>query len=173
MTTFNSQDAKDANDAMGQDPLAEPAQAMKEIAIDVDEFSIQASLVPEHQRMDFLPRHFGRRHLLVGEAHVYGWMDRLCTTQRGGYWEFYELSNGGFYLAPRPLPEQAPHLHLRVDGNGFDGDMSVDAAGIVATLFALNYMMFGGASDLTQAYEQLLDYAAQHPESALIDAAID
>jgi hypothetical protein len=36
-------------------------------------------------------------------------------------------------MAPKP----DKRLRVEVDGNGFSGEMSADAAGIVATLFAL------------------------------------
>ncbi|QBR83759.1 hypothetical protein E3983_04950 [Legionella israelensis] len=52
--------------------------------------------------------------------------------------------------------------------------MSSDVAGIVATLFALNRLIWITESDdLCSKYEQLLDYAEQHKESGKIFAAID
>lgn len=45
-----------------------------------------ARLVPDHERLGFLPKHFGRRLRLRGEVTVYGWMDRLSPDYYGGYW---------------------------------------------------------------------------------------
>jgi hypothetical protein len=38
--------------------------------------------------------------MIIGEALVFGWLDRLCIDYSGGLWDFYSLSNGGFYMAP-------------------------------------------------------------------------
>jgi hypothetical protein len=64
---------------------------------------------------------------------------------------------------------------MAVEGNGFQGSMSADAAGITACLFAFN----GSAnrtheSRLIDADYGLRDYALRHhPEAAIIAAAID
>lgn len=128
-----------------------------------------ASLVPEAQRMAFLPNCFGR-YFLMGEVLVYSWLDRLSVDYSGGSWEFYTLTNGGFYLAPRI----GRRLRIAVEGNGFEGEMSPDAAGVVATLFALNQIAFETRDDrLIKHYHALHDFARVHAEAALILAAID
>jgi hypothetical protein len=43
--------------------------------------------------------------------------------------DYYELSNGGFYMAPC-LDKK---LTMFVEGNGYEGILSADAAGIVAS----------------------------------------
>ena len=60
---------------------------------------ITANLVPENLRPHFLPRHLGSL-MLKGEFLVYGWLERLSKDYGGGLWNFYDLSNGGFYIAP-------------------------------------------------------------------------
>lgn len=128
-----------------------------------------ASLVPEAKRMAFLPNCFGR-YFLMGEVLVYGWLDRLSADYSGGCWEFYTLSNGGFYLAPKI----GQRLRMAVEGNGFEGELSPDAAGIVATLFALNQLAFETRDDhLIDCYHALRDFALEHAEAALIAQAID
>ena len=97
---------------------------------------VTASLVAEAQRLDFLPTYFGPRLMMRGEALVYAWLRRLCERYNGAYWHYYTLSDGGFYLAP----DLAERLEVEVDGNGFRGELSADAAGIVATLFALGHL---------------------------------
>ncbi|OYV02325.1 MAG: antirestriction protein [Burkholderiales bacterium PBB5] len=129
---------------------------------------IQATLVSGDERPAFLPRVFGRR-FMQGEAGVFNWMRRLCRLYNGGYWDFVDLSNGGFYLR---LVSDKP-MALYVDGNGFNGELSADAASIVACLFAINELLFDGADELTDAYYALRDYAGQHPESKRILNAID
>ena len=129
---------------------------------------IQATVVPGDERLRFLPRVFGRR-FMQGEATVFGWMRQLCADYNGGYWDFVDLSNGGFYLR---LVTDKP-LKLYVDGNGFDGELSADAASIVVCMFAINELMFDGAHELDGAYYALRDYAIQHPECRSILSAID
>jgi hypothetical protein len=74
----------------------------------VEDNAVTASLVTGEARPDFLPFYFGTRRMLRGEALVYGWMKRLCKSYDGGYWHFYTLSNGGFYMAPDRSDAHAP-----------------------------------------------------------------
>ncbi|MFP3554089.1 antirestriction protein [Paraburkholderia sp. SIMBA_049] len=131
--------------------------------------TLTAMRVPETKRVYILPRHFGRQ-LLMGEAMVYQSLQSVCEAYSGGFWDFFELSNGGFYMAPR----MEEPLRIQCEGNGFDGEMSCDAAGIVACMMAFNALAwqtrearFGGL------FYQLSAFAAQHAEAASIFAAID
>lgn len=133
--------------------------------------TISATLVAEDQRLNFLPRFFGEKFMMIGERAVFDWMGRLCPDYNGGYWNFYTLSNGGFYMAPKCQSA----MKISVDGNGFDGEISADAAGIVTTIFALDYL-----ANRTNNYryvdlmDSLKDYAFKyHPEAGLIYRAID
>lgn len=137
---------------------------------------IVATRVPEADRLRFLPTYFGPSMLrmLRGEALVFGWMDRLCPAYQGGFWHFYTLSNGGFYMAP----EQDGLMQIEVDGNGFAGELSADAAGIIATMFALNQLCaeLAGTADadaLIDRYHHLGAFASEHAEAAMIYRAID
>jgi hypothetical protein len=131
---------------------------------------ITATTVPGPSRGAFLSRVFGPRHVIVGESAVFSWMKTLCPAYSGGFWDFVDLSNGGFYLR---LQTDVPSLLVRVDGNGFEGELSPDAASIVATLFAINQLLFSGAEHLDDAFYKLRDYALQHPEARHIVTAID
>lgn len=136
---------------------------------------VAANLVAEGDRLSFLPAFFGPRLMLRGEALVYGWLDTLSEDYNGGFWNYYTLTNGGFYMAPAT----DKRLRLEVDGNGFDREMSADAAGIVATLFALGQLaaeLQGSdvGDTLIDRYHFLRDFAAKaHAEAGLILAAID
>jgi len=134
---------------------------------------VTASLVPNGKRMDFLPQLFPGLYI-HGEIYVYQNLESIADAYNGGYWNYYALSNGGFYMAP----DIAETLHITVAGNFFDGDLSADAAGIVATLFALNRLMFKTAGTtlcdrLMNNFYALRDYAAEHPEHRGIYGAID
>lgn len=144
----------------------------------VAEDAIIATKVSDDKRMEFLPEHFGQHHPL-GERLVYLHMRQLCSDYSGGFWHFYTTSNGGFYLAPE---SDGKPMHLSVASNWFDGDMSADAAGIVATIFALSHFIAErndlGATDdelsmLVDRYHALRDFAACHAERKSIYRAID
>jgi len=72
-------------------------------------------------------------------------------------------------------PDGPERMKLAWDGNGFEGEVSSDAAGIIATLFTLSHMSmaFRGADHLAEHYHRLLDFAAEHEDSRMIFAAID
>lgn len=129
---------------------------------------IEAQKVADDARIHTLPHHFGR-HMLIVEDAVYRWMRRLAPEYSGGYWHFYELSNGGFYMAPDCEP-----LLLRVEGNGYEGFMSSAAAGITACLFSFSHLSFRIPSEVMSShFHQLRDFALEHPEAGAILAAID
>jgi hypothetical protein len=130
--------------------------------------TITCSVVPGDERLKFLPRVFGRRYI-QGETAVFTWMRRLCRNYNGGFWDFVDLSNGGFYLR---LVRDEP-LAISVSTNDYAGAMSADAASIVVSLFAINELLFDGAHELDDAYYALRDYALQHAECREILKAID
>ena len=135
-----------------------------------DNSGVLATLVPDAQRLDFLPRHFGRQMMTV-EQHLFSTLSELSQDYTGGYWNFYDLSNGGCYLAPT-APRQ---FRIFVDGNDFEGTLSADAVGITATLFALSGLAFRfpRIEVLSIRFHQLRDFAADHAEAGLIFRAID
>ena len=131
---------------------------------------IVATAVSEAARLNFLPRHFGKRMMEV-ETYIFNRFTTLCKSYRGGYWEFYDLSNGGCYLA---LRSQTP-LDLDINSNGFQGTVSADAAGIIVTLFTLCELAFRHENEeiFSTRFHQLRDFATTHAEHALIFQAID
>jgi hypothetical protein len=131
---------------------------------------ITAQLVAEENRLSFLPNAFGKKLMMLGETYTYDWLGVLANGYRGGYWNYYTLSNGGFYLAPL----SSKQLRIRWPGNYFDGMLSADAAGIVATLFAINQLCHeSGSEALVDQYYRLIAYANEHKESAAITMIID
>ena len=75
-------------------------------------------------------------------------------------------------------PELSERLRLEVDGNGFSGEMSADAAGIVATLFALGQLAAeiegtDAADALIDRYHFLREFVDGHAEARAIYQAID
>ena len=60
---------------------------------------VTRQLVPEDQRMIVAEKLFGMAFPLQLEPVVYGITGRMTQDYTGGYWNFYTLSNGGFYMA--------------------------------------------------------------------------
>jgi hypothetical protein len=131
--------------------------------------SVVAQRIDDSQRMMALPRHFGER-LLIFEGAVYDFMRRFAADYDGGYWQFYELSNGGFYMAPDGGP-----FRILLDTNGYEGVMSADAAGITVCLFACSHLSFRYPEDnvFSDHFHFLREFAAKHVEASAIFAAID
>jgi hypothetical protein len=136
----------------------------------IEQLAITATQVPDDDRLGFLPRHFGA-HMMIVERALYAELRQLCAEYRGGWWNFYDLSNGGCYLAPGGVET----FHLQVPGNGFDGRLSADATGVTVTLFALSHLSFRFPSIpiFSDRFYQLRDFAIEHGERQLIFAAID
>ena len=130
---------------------------------------ITATKVADEDRLNFWLRHVGMAKMLAFERHVYCWMRRLCPHYDGGYWNFYDLSNGGFYIAPADEKK----MWLTWPGNYFNDEMSADAAGIVVTLYALNDFAEQISPAFGEKHRQLYDYIESHPEAQAIYAAID
>lgn len=129
-----------------------------------------ATLVPEDRRLNFLPALFGLNRLIVAENTLYGLMDRLSPDYGGGAWDFYELDGKPLYLAPT----SKPRFRMSWPDNGYQGEVSADAAGIIATLFALSHLSFRFTDDrFSEGFARLYDYAARHPEAGEIFQAID
>ncbi len=84
----------------------------------------------------------------------------------------YELSNGGFYMAP----DSDTPFHVS-SMNGYEGVLSADAFGIVVCLFAYRNLSFTDdeefAHTCTEHFYLLREYMLDHEEICKISAAID
>jgi len=61
---------------------------------------VTRELVPEARRMSVTGKYFGLHFPLQLEPVIYGITERMAEDYNGGYWEFWTLSNEGFYMAP-------------------------------------------------------------------------
>ena len=131
----------------------------------------QATVVPDERREEFLPTLFGFSLLIVAENAVYSFMDRLSPLDYGGgFWDFYERDGKPLFLAPRST------ARFRITGEitGFQGEVSAEAAGSIATLFAFSHLSFRYESELlSDGYGRLYLYCGDHPEASAIFQAID
>ena len=134
--------------------------------------TVTRALVPEHDRSDFVDALFGLNFPLQLEPYVFAVASELSSDYRGGFWNFYSLDNGGFYLAPNdddPFSVCCP--------NGYEGTMSADALGITACLYAYSRLSFIAGDTVAciyaRQYHALREYAVDHVEAAAIIAATD
>lgn len=126
----------------------------------------------DDRRLEILPARFGADFLRV-EMALYDILQKIAPEDyRGGYWYMYELSNGAMYLAPAIEDRK---LRLSVNTNGYSGEMSGDAAGLVACLFVFNSLCwtYPDNDNYHDLFYSLRDFACDHPEAAEILGAID
>ena len=129
-----------------------------------------ATVVPEERRLEFLPRLFSERWLLRAENAVYDFMTQLSADYGGGLWAFFERDGQPLYMAP----DTDRRFRISWWGNGYEGEVSADAAGIIACLFTFSHLsMRFGSEHLAEAFERLHDYACEHGEASEILRAID
>ena len=133
-----------------------------------DNITIVCTRVPDNLRLGFLPRHFGRHFMLV-ESVIYSHMSNLCADYSGGYWDFFDLSNGGCYLAP------GFGTYALAAPNGFEATVDANVGGLIATLYAFSHLAFKFESVevFAERFHQLREFALEHAESRTILAAID
>jgi hypothetical protein len=133
---------------------------------------IYPMLVPEHRRVDCTARRFGVHFPHLIEPAVYRWASVLAPRYSGGYWDFFCLSAGGFFMAPsrdEPFLVSAP--------NGFTGTLSAEALGIAACLYTYSHASCDAepivADACAEHFHQLRAFALQHAAADLLLAVID
>jgi hypothetical protein len=137
--------------------------------------AITCQRIADASRMDATYTLFGLHFPLRLESTVFNMAGMLSEQYQGGSWEFYSLSNGGFYMAP--CHAQKPDKGFAVTSeNGFAGPMSGDALGITACLYAYSHLSFmqNSFGELcANHYHLLREYALDHSEARAVFAAID
>ena len=115
---------------------------------------------------------FGIHFPLSIEPAIYATAGSIAPEYSGAYWEFYRLSNGGFYMAP-----DLDKLYAVCCINGYEGKMSADALGITACLYAYSHLSFSGnaafAEICAEHYHSLRAFMLEHAEASAILSAID
>ena len=134
--------------------------------------TVKRMLVPEDQRLTITEKLFGTWFPTRIEPVVFTFAERLSNDYKGGYWEFHTLSNGGFLMTPA-----GDRLFHVICENQFEGDLSADALGITACLYAYSNLSFAGPDAFADIcfdhYHWLKDYALEHHEVESILSAID
>ena len=133
---------------------------------------VTRQLVAEDQRLSVIEKLFGALFPLMLEPVIYGITERMAEAYRGGYWQFYTLDNGGFYLAP-----EGEEVYQVSCDNYFTGQLSADALGITACLYAYSHCSFSRDEAVgrlcAQHYHWLREYMYEYAEVAGILGAID
>lgn len=102
-------------------------------------------------------------HAFFNAMHIFD------ETYHGGWWNFFKLSNGGFYVALKDDKQ----FHM-VSPNGFECDVNANTAGIIVSAFAYSNLSFGPNGEaFGEEYHKLSDFIFQHPEAGTIHAALD
>lgn len=134
------------------------------------QFSINERKVPDEFRSNFLPRKLPNLFLLY-EQMIYSCFSQLSSDYMGGFWDYVELDNGGFYMSLR----SDKTYRVSVDGNYFDGELTANAASIVVNLFVFCHLAnkFQDDESLSDFYYALLHHSSNHSEASQILSAID
>lgn len=133
--------------------------------------NITRRLVAEQERISHTAKLFGLNFPMRLEPAIFNVAANLASDYSGGFWEFYELSNGGFYMAP--VSDKKFSVSCE---NGFEGKLSADAFGLVVSLFAFSHLSFGESSfaeACAEHFHLLREFVLDHPEADSIMRAID
>ncbi len=99
--------------------------------------TITKTEVSECDRVKETARLFGYAFPLKIEPTIYHMADDLSPDYHGGYWHFWRLSNGGFYMAP-----SSPATFEVLAENGYQGTLSADAFGITMGSVLLTLVLY-------------------------------
>lgn len=127
--------------------------------------------VHDDQRIELPADLFGIYFPMRLEPFVYAITSKLSDDYSGGYWQFYTISNGAFYIAPDDDGRFAV-----ISENGYECFMSADALGITACLYAYSHLSFGEddfAETCARQYHWLREFMFEHSEVRGILGVID
>lgn len=131
--------------------------------------TIVASRAPEGRRFDFLYRQL-QADFIRFEALAFMHLREASEDYQGGMWNFFTLSNGGFYMAP----VEPSSFRLCCPGNHYEGTLSADAAGIFACAMALSHLSYSATTDRPgRLFCLLRAFYDEHPEAAALNRALD
>ncbi len=134
--------------------------------------TITRQQIDDKQRIQHTADLFGIRFSLNIEPTIFSIAGGIAKEYNGAYWEFYSLSNGGFYMAPCSDKQ----YQVSCD-NGFEGKLSADALGITTCLYAYSHLSFttnpAFAELCSKHYHWLREFMLEHAEAKSILSAID
>lgn len=133
------------------------------------EVQITATLLTGKMRLRALP-HFFRHGMTLVEPLIFNLMDRYCEEYNGGYWEFFKLSNGGFFMSPG-----TEGVFRLVNAENYsDVELSAEATGVAICLMAYSHLSWHSPEHIFNSqFHWLRQFALDHPEAAGIFRFID
>lgn len=137
----------------------------------IKKFEITRQLVPVERRIAVADKMFGLGFSRKLEPAVFAFASHLSDDYTGGLWNFYTLSNGGFYMAP-----DAEKRFTVSSENGFAGVLSADGFGITVCLYGYSHLSFGEdalAETCADHFHWLREFALGHDEVGGILRAVD
>jgi hypothetical protein len=130
---------------------------------------ITRELTPKDQTLPLIEKLLGIPIRI--EIVIRGIARRMCPGCEFKSWVAFYLSNGGFYLAP-----SVDRKYPVVCDNGWQGVLSAEAVGLVASMLGFSHMSFSGRLDFDQCcddqYFHLKEFVAFHDEAATIRKAV-
>lgn len=133
--------------------------------------AIHHDLVSDAERTKVVAERFGTSFIQV-ESSVFDLAASLSNQYNGGFWDFFRLSNGGFYMVPH-----GHEKYMLTCPNGYAGSMTADGFGITVCLYAYSLLSFSANADLAQIcaryYHLLRDFLFMHDEAEAILSACD
>lgn len=111
-------------------------------------------VVDDEERSLMFFRHFPE-HFTLAEQLVFKWLDDHCDAYHGGYWSIYDLSNGGFYMAP----VRDGSLAVRLNGQGKVA-LTPDQAGLCACMAVFDQLAADtGRIEIARLATRVREYA--------------
>jgi hypothetical protein len=134
--------------------------------------TITCTRVAQSACADFLDAIVGPGFAFELEPAIFHFASMLAESYHGGVWSTFELSSGGFFMAP-----QDERTYLVRSPNGSHHELSAVGFGICCTLFALSNCSFdsrfGAAQRYAELFHRLQDFAAEQSEASAIFALTD
>ncbi|MDM5181909.1 antirestriction protein [Massilia sp. DJPM01] len=131
--------------------------------------AISATLLEDSdQQREALYATAGIRNVTL-ENIVFATMWTIGVDFELGAWNYFQLSNGGFYMAPKT--DQTVDLAC---ANGFEHEVCANTAGIIVTAMAYSRLaLLPNGDRFNDAYQRLSDFIFQHRDAGIIRAALD
>ena len=138
-------------------------------ALNQESRAITATQITGNRRVRALPRYF-RQGMPLVEPMIYNLMDRYCPDYAGGFWDFYGLSNGGFFMAPS---HEDSYRMVNAE-NYSDETLTAEGAGIAICLMAYSHLSWHEPAHIFNShFTWLREFALDHPEASAIFRFID
>ena len=132
--------------------------------------TIHRKCLNEDERIYYTASRFGEAFPFRIEPFVFNMARNLSKEYTGGLWDMFELSNGGFYMAP--ISEKTFHVESM---NGYQGTLSSDGFGLTVFLYSYSNLSFSEvlADVCGEQFHLVREYLFEHPECKAILSAID